>query len=69
MSLWRHARAVLLPPTMVTIVIPAVIVWWDGADVELVPALLGGLLIAAGLSVVVWTVKLFVSVGRGTLAP
>jgi len=69
MSFWRHARAVLLLPTMVTVVIPAVIVWWDGADVELVPGLLGGLLIAAGISVVVWTVKLFVSVGRGTLAP
>jgi protein-S-isoprenylcysteine O-methyltransferase Ste14 len=38
-------------------------------DVELVPAVLGFLLIVAGLELVAWTVRLFVSVGRGTLAP
>jgi hypothetical protein len=27
MSFWRHARAVLLLPAMVTVVIPAIIVW------------------------------------------
>ncbi len=69
MSFWRHARAVLLLPAMLAVVIPAIIVWRDGVDVELVPAVLGCLLIVAGLELVAWTVRLFVSVGRGTLAP
>lgn len=69
MSAWRHARAVLLLPTMVTVAIPAIIVWRRGADIDPVSALLGGVLVALGLVLVVWTVKLFVGVGRGTLAP
>jgi protein-S-isoprenylcysteine O-methyltransferase Ste14 len=69
MSAWRHARAVLLLPTIVTVAIPAIIVWRSGADVDPVLALLGGVLVALGLVLVVWTVKLFVAVGRGTLAP
>jgi len=55
---------------MVTVVVPALILWsGDGADVDLVPALLGTALIALGLALVVWTVELFITVGRGTLAP
>ncbi len=69
MSVWRHLRAVLLLPGTVTLVVPAIIVSRSGADVELVPALLGGVLIVLGLALVVWTVKLFVTVGKGTLAP
>jgi protein-S-isoprenylcysteine O-methyltransferase Ste14 len=59
---------VLLPGT-VTIVIPALIVWLGGADVESVTAVLGALFVALGLALVVWTVRLFVVDGRGTLAP
>jgi protein-S-isoprenylcysteine O-methyltransferase Ste14 len=59
---------VLLPGT-VTIVIPAILVWLGGADVEPVTALAGAIVIAAGLALVVWTVALFIGVGRGTLAP
>jgi protein-S-isoprenylcysteine O-methyltransferase Ste14 len=55
---------------MVTVVVPAVILWrGDGTDVDLVPALFGSVLIALGLALVAWTVKLFVTVGQGTLAP
>jgi protein-S-isoprenylcysteine O-methyltransferase Ste14 len=39
------------------------------ADVSPIRAALGGLLCAAGLAMLVWTVSLFVRVGRGTLAP
>jgi protein-S-isoprenylcysteine O-methyltransferase Ste14 len=59
---------VLLPGT-VTIVVPALILWLGGWDVRPVTAILGGLLVAAGLFLVVWTIRLFVVVGRGTLAP
>jgi protein-S-isoprenylcysteine O-methyltransferase Ste14 len=69
MSAWRHARAVLLLPTMVTVAIPAIIIWRRGAEIDPVSALLGGVLVALGLVLVVWTVKLFVTVGQGTLAP
>ena len=69
MSAWRHVRAVLLLPTVVTVGIPAIIVWHRGADFDPVSALLGGVVIVFGLALVVWTVKLFVTVGQGTLAP
>jgi protein-S-isoprenylcysteine O-methyltransferase Ste14 len=54
---------------MVTVVIPAVIVWSGGLHVNVVSAVFGGLLVLLGLVLVVWTVRLFVTEGRGTLAP
>jgi len=59
---------VLLPGT-VTIVVPALILWRWGSDVQPVTAILGALLVAAGLFLVASTIRLFVVVGRGTLAP
>jgi protein-S-isoprenylcysteine O-methyltransferase Ste14 len=59
---------VLLPGT-VTVVIPALIVWLGGANVQPVTAVVGALVVAAGLGLVAWTVTLFVRIGRGTLAP
>lgn len=69
MSVWRHVRAVLLLPALVTVGLPAVIVSSSGTNIEPVPALLGALLIALGVALVVWTVKLFATIGEGTLAP
>jgi protein-S-isoprenylcysteine O-methyltransferase Ste14 len=63
---------------MVTLVVPALVVWrtgvvsggWGLADgLALLPAALGAALIGLGLLLVVRTVALFVTVGRGTLAP
>jgi protein-S-isoprenylcysteine O-methyltransferase Ste14 len=75
---WREARAVLLLPCTVTIVIPALILWgtgdvnvgWspDGAAAAL-PPLVGVALLAVGLVLVVWTIRLFSREGDGTLAP
>jgi hypothetical protein len=51
----------------VTILVPLLI-----ADVEVAPvplAILGALLIAAGIAVWAWTVGLFARIGKGTLAP
>jgi protein-S-isoprenylcysteine O-methyltransferase Ste14 len=59
---------VLLPGT-VTVVIPALIVWFGGANVQPVTAVIGALVVAAGIGLVAWTVTLFVRIGRGTLAP
>jgi protein-S-isoprenylcysteine O-methyltransferase Ste14 len=67
-SWWRHAAAVLLLPVVATVGIPALIVWQSGATFGLL-AFVGLPLIALGLALLVSTIKLFVSVGRGTLAP
>jgi protein-S-isoprenylcysteine O-methyltransferase Ste14 len=70
------AGAILPLPFLVTVVIPAVLVagggaasWGlDGAG-RLVAIASGVVLIAAGLGLFVWTVRLFAEIGRGTLAP
>ncbi|MGH3037949.1 MAG: methyltransferase family protein [Gaiellaceae bacterium] len=70
MSVWRHLRAIGLCPAVVTLVVPAIILWWSGealADWALV--LVGAPLIALGLALIAWTVELFATVGGGTLAP
>ncbi len=78
MTFWKHVRAVLLLPFMVTVVIPAIILYLMGIDgmavYRPVPwillMLLGAALLAAlGLALFVMTVRLFVRIGRGTLAP
>jgi protein-S-isoprenylcysteine O-methyltransferase Ste14 len=56
-------------PGTVAVLIPALIIWIGGADIQPVTALIGAVLIAAGVVVVAWTVRLFVRIGRGTLAP
>ena len=59
----------MLLPGTVAIVIPALVVWLGGAEIAPITAVIGALLIAVGLALVASTVRLFVSVGRGTLAP
>lgn len=79
MESWKHLRAILLLPGMVVGVIPSVIVYLTGLDTfglwRLYPAtrfmlpILGLVLIALGLSLMVATIRLFGTVGKGTLAP
>ena len=52
-----------------TIVVPGVILLLGGIDLAPGTGIVGALLIAAGVALVVWTVRLFMTVGRGTLAP
>jgi protein-S-isoprenylcysteine O-methyltransferase Ste14 len=59
---------VLLPGT-VAVVIPALILSFEGANIQPATAVIGACVIAAGLGLVAWTISLFVRVGRGTLAP
>jgi protein-S-isoprenylcysteine O-methyltransferase Ste14 len=74
----RHLRAVVLCPGVVTVVVPALLLWWSG-DAEVgwgltdgpavLAVLLGVALIGLGLALVVWTITLFATIGEGTLAP
>lgn len=71
---WRHAISVLIAPVTMTLVIPALIASSTGvrapnlaAPTTAVLAILGGLLIAGGLVLLIWTVFLFDRVGKGTL--
>ena len=73
----RHILAILLLPTMVTIVVPWWILVaftnrdsrWPGDGWSWIPRTLGMLSILAGLTLVTWCISLFVRVGKGTLAP
>jgi protein-S-isoprenylcysteine O-methyltransferase Ste14 len=77
LSAWRQARAIVLLPGTVTVLIPVLVLiftgsdvgWGLGAGLAVLPALLGLALIAAGFGLWLWTVRLFARVGRGTLAP
>ena len=73
---WRVARAILALPFVATVVIPAAILAaggggsWDldgGARAATIA--LGVVLIGAGVSLFVATVRLFATEGEGTLAP
>ena len=69
----RHVLAVLVLPFNVLVTVPAVLLWWtEGLHVPSLFAFstdLGLLAIAVGLSLMIATIRLFVRVGRGTLAP
>ena len=79
MATWKHLRAVLLLPFMVTVVVPATILFLTGPDTfdlwQSYPTTRVGLPILGcafpclGLALIVATIRLFVTVGKGTLAP
>jgi protein-S-isoprenylcysteine O-methyltransferase Ste14 len=69
LSAWRHAAAVLLLPGVVAVGIPVVLVSTTGTRATWVGIVVGAALIGVGLALIVWTVSLFASEGRGTLAP
>jgi len=77
MSGWRQARAIALLPGNVTIVVPGLILalirgpdpgWGLGGVAAALISAAGIVLIAAGFSIWLWTVRLLSRVGRGTLA-
>lgn len=78
MGTLRQLRAIALLPLVATVVVPCVIalfagmrhVGWDlPPPLWFFPLTLAALLIASGLALFAWTVALFATAGRGTLAP
>ncbi len=77
MSAWRQARAIVLLPGAVTVLVPTLILvatgsdigWGLGGIVAFLPGLLGLTLIVAGFALWLWTVRLLARIGKGTLAP
>jgi hypothetical protein len=79
MDTWKHLRAILFLPGMVLVVIPATILVLTGLDTfdlwQSLPAtrfvlpLLGIIFIILGLVLMIATNRLFVTIGKGTLAP
>jgi protein-S-isoprenylcysteine O-methyltransferase Ste14 len=78
MSIWQHLKAILLLPCMVTVAIPASILYGTGiAGMALyrpvpwnVLMLTGAvILLGLGLLLLVTTIWSFARIGRGTLAP
>ena len=77
--MWKHLRAIILLPGVVTIVIPAAILWRAGTDSwglrqsfpasRLILPVVGVICICLGLLLMTATIRLFVTVGKGTLAP
>jgi hypothetical protein len=77
-SLLRHPRAIGLLPGVVTLVVPAALIYFTGAvnigwglppPANWLPPLLGCLLLGLGLFLMYQTISLFATVGEGTLAP
>lgn len=72
----RQVAAIALLPGAVVLVVPALIVGrtgasfgWGGTVPALLSTALGATLIGLGVGLMAWTIRLFVSQGRGTLAP
>jgi protein-S-isoprenylcysteine O-methyltransferase Ste14 len=73
---WRIALAILPLPFVVTVIIPTAIIAAGGSSdwgldgASRAATIVAGLALGAvGLSLFVWTVRLFAALGRGTLAP
>ncbi len=78
MSAWRHVLAIVLLPGTVIVALPAAIFlnrddpnlgWGLPGLVAPLPVVASVALIATGLALWVWTVRLFAGIGKGTLAP
>ena len=79
MEAWEHLRAILLLPGMVLLVIPGMILWRGGFDTlglwrsvpssKVILPIVGIVCVFLGLLLMVATIRLFMTVGNGTLAP
>lgn len=78
MSHWRQWRAILMLPGLVLVGVPALILWrtrsvqlgWALPGLlQFAPVLAGLVLIGWGLRLMAQTIRLFMTVGQGTLAP
>ena len=74
--MFKQARAIAMPvtvagiiPTLILASSPPNIGWGLAAPLNVLPALAGAALIAAGLYLILTTIGMFIAVGKGTLAP
>lgn len=75
----KHIRAILLLPVMAAVVVPGTLVFLTGFDTlalwerwpssRLALWVGGALLVGAGLTLMASTIRLFATLGQGTLAP
>ena len=72
----KQLRSFLLPISA-TIIIPAIIIWFSDASrifrihmvLPVLQAIVGVIFVVLGLTLLITTIRLFIIVGRGTLAP
>lgn len=78
LTTFRHLLAILLLPFFVVVVVPYLLLnsfatndtrWNDSLPMIWLPHLAAGGILVPGLILFGWCVSLFVSIGRGTLAP
>jgi protein-S-isoprenylcysteine O-methyltransferase Ste14 len=78
METWRHVRAIVALPFLVTVVIPTALVCFAGqtqsgwalpVPQSFLPIVVGIGLVCIGLILLVRTITLFATAGQGTLAP
>ena len=73
MSLWRHLKAVVLLPVMVTVVIPAILLLFTESlqvyPIAMTSVVIGSFFIVAGFLLLYRSTLLFAIMGQGTLAP
>lgn len=77
LSGWRQARAIVLLPGVVVVLVPVAILLADGSNIgwdlggvlAALTVLVGLAFLAVGFALWVWTVRLFARIGEGTLAP
>ena len=78
MGKWQHLKTIILLPTMVTLIIPTILLlvtreinlgWFLSYPLSIIPTVLGCTLIGIGLLLLVKTIQLFAKIGKGTMAP
>ena len=79
MEAWKHLRAIILLPGIVLLLVPGTILWRGRLDTlglwrsvpssKVILPIIGIICVGMGLLPMVATIRLFVTVGKGTLAP
>jgi protein-S-isoprenylcysteine O-methyltransferase Ste14 len=71
MKIWKQVRAIILLPGSIAVIIPAAILYFTRAGWPPSPwnVVTGSLFMILGIALMVWTNRLFATVGQGTLAP
>jgi 8-oxo-dGTP diphosphatase len=69
---FRVVKAILTLPVTVCVLIPAILLYlsgWQWGDGCLWRLMVGAICLLAGLTLAIWTIRLFQNKGKGTLAP